>query len=209
MFYTLAAEAHPGQDGSRRKGTLHYEIPQNQYSQSSQYPIDQQFPHSHAQIPQYQPGPMFTTQPLGPSYAPPVAHSQSQPMYAPMGFNPTLVNQGQDYMTTPNPHDCPHQQYVFGQPAVPVPAQFANAGPPAYQYQPMGYEAQQWSSIPQNYPFAPSYTQASSNTMAYPIGWTGQSTQHPHHHQHQAPQGRPMMQSRSEWSSPMPNHGLF
>lgn len=205
MFYTLAAEAHPGQDGSRRKGTLHYQVPQSQYyptehAQYQSYPAPSQYPVST----QYPPSS------LTPSY---MSSSAAQPAFTPMVATPADGGFGHGYLSSAAPtpdHFGYPQQYAFGQPAVPAPAQFANAGPPAYQYRPHGYHPQQINALPGNYPFTPSHPLAQHSAPGPPAAWngglaSGYAAHPPQHSQH----ARAMMQSRSEWSSPLPGFGRF
>jgi hypothetical protein len=91
MFYTLAAQAHPGYDGAPRKAILHYQ------QQPSQTRHQYTYPSQPVQTPAY---PVFT-----------------------------------------NDDGISHPEYPFPTGAAfahaaPQPAQFANAGPPGYAYDP-------------------------------------------------------------------------
>ena len=148
MFYTVAADAHPGQDGAPRKGILHYA--QNPYSQ---YP---------ATVAQYLPPPDSDSNPSAPnSLRPsPIAHyypttSQAGTPYGYAAQSPYMP----DAVYPPPPQSqiqlqhrasIPMQQQPMSQsqweradhppPATALPAPFANAGPPGYAYNPWSNE---------------------------------------------------------------------
>jgi hypothetical protein len=85
MFYSLAADAHPGYDGAPRKAILRY-----------------QYPAGQTTCPSFAPSTAYPTYSSQDSYGNPV------PIFPPTGYG-----------------------Y-----AMPQPAQFANAGPPGYAYNP-------------------------------------------------------------------------
>ncbi len=136
MFYSLAAEAHPGQDGAPRKAILRYQDPVHPYS----YPP--------------QPVPFHDDAPTNPTY------------YA----EATVPSHVHPYSFPPTAYD--HSQFEA------EPAQFANAGPPGYSYNPASsrweYSANRWSTG--------SDEQACVVSSSVPPAW----------------------RTRSEWSSPMP-----
>jgi len=179
VFYSLAADPHPGQDGHRRKATLHYQAPQ----------------------------PYYPNQPTAGGYTQPgypVSNYQISPTAA---FNPyTTSNQEPISHLAPIPGQYDGSQQ-FGQPAIPAPANFANAGPPGYQYeQEMQYrqtnpsyaESQYHPSYQIHTPFQPG---PSVHGQRRSIGSNGD---HPAQYQQGAP-----AQTRSEWSSPMPGYPSY
>lgn len=144
MFYSLAAEAHPGQDGAPRKAILRYQDPVHPYSYAAE----------SSAVPLYHDDPVGSTYYEYPSY-----DSQLHP-----------------YSYPPTTYD--HSSYDA------EPAQFANAGPPGYSYNPSSSSwepaTNRWSTASD----ADFYTNA--NIIA-PPAW----------------------RTRSEWSSPMPVQGAW
>ena len=147
MFYSLAADAHPGQDGAPRKAILKYQdpiVPFGQQVVPSQQPMwTMQDPYGpRASVPTIpsqqiaypsQSNSMPFSQPqvqipyLGP---PPMSASQTMPAY---------VNQpiGQELQLPPIQTTISHDQDgMMEYRPYPEPAQFANAGPPGYTYDP-------------------------------------------------------------------------
>lgn len=191
VFYTLAADAHPGQDGHRRKGILHHQAPQT-YDPSLYAPRFNQAPNPYHPAPtQYQVSPtaaMYPTAPVGPTPMP--------QQYEPISHLAPIPGQ-YDY--------ADHQQY--GQPAVPLPAQFANAGPPGYQYQPPAqYQQPNFSYAQAQY--HPQYqTHAQPTPQGHAQRWSVGSDDL-YLAQGQQVSSQPL-QSRSEWSSPLPGQGPY
>jgi hypothetical protein len=190
MFYTLAADAHPGQDGHRRKGILHYQAPQS--FDPSMYPSAQPY-QAQASYPQAQmPYQLSPTAPLYPS-------ASAGPTPMPNHYEPIS-----HLAPIPGQYDYVDQQQ-YGQPAIPAPAQFANAGPPAYQYQPQQFQQPDTSYAQAQY--FPQYQTQAPATQGYNHRWSvGSDDLHLAQAQHGA---RQPLQSRSEWSSPMPGQGPY
>jgi len=127
MFYTAAAEAHPGLDGASRKAILRYQDP-HPYS----YPPIQTYPQS---INPYNPNPTVPPQPINYVYSP-------YTLPPPIGYSPTYPLSQDGYVTqlqNQNPNQYPNHVYSQIHPEHEVeaePAVFANAGPPGWVYDP-------------------------------------------------------------------------
>jgi hypothetical protein len=168
VFYTCAADAHIGQDGHRRKATLHYQAP------PSFYPEQQQ---GHA----YQ----STNYQISPT-------AGSNAHYEPISHLAPIPGQYGG-------------SYNIGPPGIPAPADFANAGPPGYQFeQEMQY--QQSNNAYAESQYHPSY-QSYAPSQPGPIVYgqrrsIGSSDLSQYHH-------GALPQTRSEWSSPMPGYPSY
>jgi hypothetical protein len=178
VFYSLAAESHYGQDGHRRKGILHYQAPPPFYPQTQQpgHPISN-----------YQTSP--TT-----SYNPAAQYNPAPPSgrFEPVSHLAPIPGQYGG-------------SYNIGTPALPEPADFANAGPPGYQYwyepeqseqQTMSYAESQYHPAYQTH--APSQPDTVNNGQRRSIGSSD-------NHLAQYHNGA-VAQTRSEWSSPVPGY---
>ncbi len=139
MFYSLAAESHPGQDGAPRKAILCY-----------------QDPNAHS----YPPQPQHTY--------------QSQPHDLAITYNDPSD------LSNVHPYSFPPMTTASRFHYEPEPAQFANAGPPGYAYNPVSSSWEQagnrWSTGSEEHRYP--------SGSAAPLVW----------------------KTRSEWSSPMPGY---
>lgn len=189
MFYSLAAEPQTGTAGQPRKAILRYQAPAvehsfNYASHPSYPPYNPQA--SQASYPYQVPPPpdlspqdvvMFDDHLRPPaSYYPPGhadSHSETQGMYTP-----------DPYIAAP----------VWRTPMQvgPQPAQFANAGPPGYVYNPYMPTTARWAG----------FTPAAHGEPIYP-GWTRTSDGVLYYHSEPQVEGPPVWTSRSEWSSPV------
>ncbi|RXK37169.1 hypothetical protein M231_05538 [Tremella mesenterica] len=128
VFYTIAADPHPGQDGAPRKGILHYQ------EAFPMYPPDIQpyaMPPRSAQYSDYSGS--EPAQSLRPSPIARFTHSSHATPYhnqSPYIPDPIYLPPPPSSATTQTNHDPEWQR------AEPMPAQFANAGPPGYTYNP-------------------------------------------------------------------------
>ena len=215
MFYTLAAEAHPGQDGAPRKAMLRYQQPPYPYTFPAPAPVPATEPGipayayvsaQHSAVPSFgmtDPSQSFQ----GYTFAPPVVdlnrHQSNLPPIACPAYPP---HQSISHFNAPQPqfvHDTPISQGIA------QPAQFANAGPPGY-----AYDAR--SRIGNS---------ASNNSSTVNAGLVGLGLSHAHAAGPEgvkddgsgvdtaaeemqgvewAPSINDVWRTRSEWSSPMP-----
>jgi hypothetical protein len=105
IFYSLAAESHPGLDGAPRKAILRYQDPH---------------PYSYP--------------PIHPSYQPAMTYEGLPPHYA-QQHHPAPTQYHVSPYTLPRPVGyVPHDDNSWEGETLPQPAQFANAGPPGYAY---------------------------------------------------------------------------
>jgi hypothetical protein len=168
VFYTCAADAHIGQDGHRRKATLHYQAPPSFYPEQQQ---GQGYQSTNYQIS-------------------PTAGSNAH--YEPISHLAPIPGQYGG-------------SYNIGPPGIPAPADFANAGPPGYQFeQEMQY--QQSNNAYAESQYHPSY-QSYAPSQPGPIVYgqrrsIGSSDLSQYHH-------GALPQTRSEWSSPMPGYPSY
>ncbi|WVQ76318.1 hypothetical protein IAR50_005983 [Cryptococcus sp. DSM 104548] len=158
MFYSLAAEARPGADGQPRKAILRYQAPTPQHH----YGYPQSY-HGY-QAPPPPPSDVSMTGSVSPMYQYPT-HAQTY---------------------TPNPYATSHWSSPIDIPQQPEPAQFANAGPPGYWYNPYAPSPEAWNGGDRR--MSAGWVRGPDGMVYYP----GQ------------PAGYPPMTSRSEWSSPIP-----
>lgn len=167
VFYTCAADSHIGQDGHRRKATLHYQAPPSFY------------PEQHGQgynVTDYQISPTAGST----LHLDPVSHLAPIPGQYGGSYN-------------------------IGPPGIPAPADFANAGPPGYQYE---QEMQYQQSHPtyadsQYYPSYQTYAPSQPGPIAYGQRRSVGSSDLAQYHHGALPQ------TRSEWSSPMPGYPSY
>ena len=166
VFYTCAADSHIGQDGHRRKATLHYQAPPSFYpEQQGQY-----------QSTNYQISPTAGTT----VHLDPVSHLAPIPGQYGGSYN-------------------------IGPPGIPAPADFANAGPPGYQYeQEMQYQqANQTFADSQYHPSYQNYAPSQPGQVVYGQRRSVGSSDLAQYHHGALPR------TRSEWSSPMPGYPSY
>lgn len=204
IYYSIAADPHPGQDGRPRKAILR-----------------QQQPYPCTYTTNGQPYTMTQPDPVQPRLVwrgrHETAAASPTAILGPTLFNPasTYYPTGQPYGSYPVPTPFPAMQpyaYHPGQAVEPLPGQFANAGPPGYTYNPNMYPA----PPPLEYQPAPSqvreYAIPSYNPASNPNRWStvSEETAYQHMHgiggsNHAAQSGEPW-RTRSEWSSPLPGY---
>ncbi|WWC85938.1 uncharacterized protein L201_000808 [Kwoniella dendrophila CBS 6074] len=200
MFYSLAAEAHPGADGAPRKAILRYQEPnpftypaQNTAYASTSYPIPStsacpSYPFDDVSMYDANNSPETAYPSSSYQYPPPTVHSvhsQNQGLYnsypAQMGWSPTHV--------------------------VPEPAQFANAGPPGFTYYPSTQMQKTPAPAIPNHPMVGlglNTQQGMNPTNGMSVD--GQTVYTPNGVVYSTPVDGNMFNqwtSRSEWSSPM------
>ncbi|KAK6905352.1 hypothetical protein I204_05302 [Kwoniella mangroviensis CBS 8886] len=129
MFYSLAAEPHPGVDGAPRKAILRYQEP-NQFTypvqhtsyMSSSYPVHSALatPYAFDDVTMYDA-----------NNSPQAPYPSSAYQYPTPGAVPQIQGQGMYQHTA-----YPTQMGWSPTHVIPEPAQFANAGPPGFTYFP-------------------------------------------------------------------------
>ncbi|KAK8845485.1 hypothetical protein IAR55_006198 [Kwoniella newhampshirensis] len=131
MFYSLAAAPHPGADGAPRKAILRHQDPSISFS----------FPP--APNPNYMATPIYQLPSTAPYSYEDISMSESNPspqaLYPPSMFEVNQIPSASGRLNshnTPIPYN-PYDLRIFSPVyADPEPAQFANAGPPGYVYNP-------------------------------------------------------------------------
>ncbi|WVW81934.1 hypothetical protein I302_103937 [Kwoniella bestiolae CBS 10118] len=202
MFYSLAAEPHPGVDGAPRKAILRYQEP-NQYS----YPI-QNNPYASTSYPvhpaQTTPYAFDDVTMYDANNSPQAAYPSSAYQYPSSSTVPQIPGQGMYY---------PTQMGWSPTHVIPEPAQFANAGPPGFTYYPNNSNIDaQWkfpsasaSAVPTNNQMIGLGLNTGSTVMGQHANVDGQMVYTPDGVVYSMPTPLDGNQwiSRSEWSSPL------
>ncbi|OXG52006.1 hypothetical protein C355_02034 [Cryptococcus neoformans Th84] len=188
MFYSLAAEPQTGAAGQSRKAILRYQAPTAEHSFN--YP-------SHPSYPPYNPQTSHTPYsyqvPPPPDLSPQDVAMFDNHLHPPTSYYPAghaNVHPETQGIYTPDPYTA-----APGWPSIqvgPQPAQFANAGPPGYAYNPYVPTTARWEG----------FTPAAHREMIYP-GWTRTPDGVLYYHSEPQVEGPPVWTSRSEWSSPV------
>ncbi|WVR03502.1 hypothetical protein IAU60_000493 [Kwoniella sp. DSM 27419] len=206
MFYSLAAEAHPGVDGAPRKAILRYQENNGSFGQQPYVPV---YPHGQMSLAP----PSMVSTPYTYDEAS-VQEANSSPLSA---YPPAMYPHQAAQPSFPSAHPIaqgiydPSSAHGWNMPYRPEPAQFANAGPPGFSYMPNG--SMPWKhgdmSAPANGLVGlgfNTYSQASTPGLAYTSG----QMSYPAHDEmglamdgmKLSPAAAMQWSSKSEWSSP-------